>query len=288
MTGQTASARAATPEGATGTGRLAVVGTSHVGCVKAALSNSPRLASRWQDIFFMAVNAPMLSKQNALGWPENDGTLSFNIPEARAFLGRMFGNPGLRFSPAEYDVVLLVDFFFCYDFSYQICDNTAGPRRISGVPASAALFEEVLRHRLGRSWYGPSGPIGEIPENSTIPLLNLMKRMAPATRFLLTGRPAHPVANKSVMGLTMDDQLMASGMQIFEKVAQETLSESGIHLVRRSQAQSCPETGLTPDRYSVGPHPRHAKGLDEHTNAEYGALLLQQVESMLTDIQENQ
>lgn len=261
--------------------RLAVVGTSHVGCVRAALDTSSPLAGRWRNAFFFAVNAPMLSKQNACGWPEQDGTLSFNIPEAGAFLRRLFGNPDLRFVPAQFDTVLLIDFFYCYDFAYQLCDNKPGPRRISGTPVSEALFKEIIRNRVGRSWYGPASPMGPVPDNTITPLLGLMKRMAPQTRFLLAARPAQPVTNRMVRGVKVDDAQIRSGMRVFEDAARERLAEIGIDFVARSNEQCCPITGLTPDRFSMGPHPSLASALDEHTNAEYGLLLLQQVESML-------
>lgn len=261
--------------------RVAVVGTSHVGCVRAAVDTDSPVADRWRNAFFFAVNAPMLSKQNARGWPESNGALSFDIPEAKAFLGRLFGNPDLRFLPAQFDIVILIDFFYCYDFSYQLIDNKPGPRKISGAPISEALFKEVLSHRIGRSWYGPASAVGAVPDNSITPLLAQMKRMAPQTRFVLAARPAQPVANKSARGLMLDETQMLSGMRIFENAARDRLAEIGIDFVTRADEQCCPETGLTPDRFSVGPHPSLASALDEHTNAEYGLLLLQQVESMM-------
>lgn len=279
MTGRPETAMGAHHKGASK--RIAVVGTSHVGCVRAALDTSSHLVDRWRDAFFFAVNAPMLSKQNARGWPEPNGTLSFDIPEARAFLRRLFGNPELRFVPAQFDVVVLIDFFYCYDFAYQLCDNKPGPRRISDAPVSEALFKEIVRHRIGRSWYGPESQVGEVPDNTITPLLGLMKQISPQTRFLLAARPAQPVANRKVRGVNVDDAQILSGMRIFEDAARERLAEIGIDFVTRSTEQCCPATGLTPDRFSVGPHPSLAAALDEHTNGEYGMLLLQQVESMM-------
>lgn len=263
------------------TTRFAVVGTSHVGCIQSALKNPHPSIERWRDAFFFAVNAPMLAKQNVLGWPEPQGSMSCNFEEGRNFLRRLFGDPNIRFIPSEYDVVLLVDFFYCYDFAYQLRDNKPGSRTISGTPVSDALYREVIMERVGRSWYGPNGPLGEIPRNSINPLLERMRRSAPNTKFLLAARPAQPSSNIAALRIQVDRQEIFSDMKIFEEAATNRLSKIGIEFVSRRTEQNCSATGLTPDHFSVGPHRTRESTLDEHTNEDYGRLVLEQAQILI-------
>lgn len=261
--------------------KFAVVGTSHVACIQTALKNPPPSIGRWRDAFFFALNAPMLAKQNVLGWPEPQGIMSCDFQEGKAFLNRLFGDPGHRFVPNDYDVVLLVDFFYCYDFAYQVCDNKPGSRMISGTPVSEALYREVIAARLGQSWYGPGGPLGAIQTNSINPLLQQMKLAAPETIFLLAARPAQPVSNITSLGIKADHREILSGMRIFEEAASAQLAKIGIKFVPRHVEQMCCNTGMTPDHFSVGPHRSRQSLLDEHTNSYYGRLVLEQAQALI-------
>lgn len=261
--------------------KIAVIGTSHVGCIRDALNNPSISIQMWSNAFFFALNAPMLSKQNHLGWPDSNGVLSCNIPEGRQLLGRLFGNPDLRFVPSDYDIVLLVDFFYCYDFAHQLRDNILGKITVSGIPVSSSLYRQLIASRLGKSWYGPTAPLGEIPINSINPLLSEMKSAAPNTKFLLAARPAQPAANISSLGIKIDREELLFSMNLFESAASSSLNEIGIEFVHRHTNQICSLSGMTPDHFSVGSHKTIKGRLDEHTNSKYGQLILQQAQKLI-------
>lgn len=254
--------------------KLAVVGTSHVSALRLAQES---VTQYFDGIYFFALNAPILSKQNYLGWPGEPGTMSCNIPEGTAFLKRLFGDARHAFDPLDFSHILLVDFFFCMDFSFIFRDRSSNALRISDTLISDTLFEEVVLSKLGISSYGEHSAVGTVPENSIIPLLENMRNRAPDSKFFLSPRPFQPSRNKGHLNIQLSKEEVDKGRNCINNSAIKSLNRIGITYLAPTDQQLCPDTGLTKDEFSVGPSQNNQSMLDEHMNSAFGELVLNQM-----------
>lgn len=261
--------------------QLAIVGSSHINALKAAFDDDASLRDLSENPFFFALNAPILSKQNHLGWPGAPGSMSCDIPEGQNFLSRVFGDATLCFEPDKYEVILLADFFFAYDFSVIFRDVDTDRLSVGGTPVSGPLFTEILKGRMGHSNYNANSAVGEVPDNSTLPLLHRIRQAAPDATIALTPRPMMPGANREQRAIRLDAQGVRRGADVFDAAATSLLEPIGITYLARTEAQICPQTGLTSDHFSTGMLDTTPPRLDEHMNGQYGRIVLDQLQELL-------
>ena len=253
--------------------RTAIVGSSHVNAFRAAV-DMQSAGFPEQDIFFFALNAPILSKENSLGWPGVPGTMSCQTDSGRAFLNRVFSQPDRIFDPVEFDQILLVDFFFCCDYVFLLRNRETDVISVEGRLISHALFKDVMGSRMGKSRYAESSAVGEVPENSLLSLLSDIRSRAQEAQIFLTPRPFQPAGNKSPLKIGLSPEEMNLCRELFNNVAEEILRPKGITWLPQPAQTIDENTGLTADIYSVGAHATLPEQLDEHLNANYGKQVL--------------
>lgn len=253
--------------------RTAIVGTSHAAMLKLAIdgdgfgSDTP---------YFLPVPAPMLSQQNHAGWPGTHGTMSFSFPKTRNHLVAIGIDPDTRFDPAEFDVIILVDYFFCYDFSILLRDRQTDALQVDKIPVSTAAYGRILRDRLGTEGYRNS-TAGMIPRNSVMPLLAAISSRSPSATIYLVPRPFQLSQNRGHMKLGFSQREIRRMGELLDREASNMLQPLGIKFVSRSEAYIDEKTGLTPDRYSTGPLASNPNVLNEHMGAEYGKIVIEQI-----------
>lgn len=258
--------------------RTAIVGTSHVNAFRAAVETTQNSSLPEQPIFFFALNAPILSKENSLGWQGASGTMSCRTDVGRAFLKRVFSQPDLIFDPAEFDRILLVDFFFCCDYAFLLRNREVDSVSVDGRLISHALFKEVMRSRLGKSQYAKSSAVGDVSENSLLPLLSDIRTRAPEAQIYLTPRPFQPTNNKTYLKIGLSAEEINLCYTLFNSAAEEALSPIGITWCSQPIQTIDKASGLTADTYSIGAHATLPGQLDEHLNAIYGEQILSEIQ----------
>lgn len=260
--------------------RTAIVGTSHVNAIRAAVDSDLGRDLAGEDAFFFALNAPILSKENSLGWAGDPGTMCCRTDVGRAFLNRVFLEPGLAFDPAKFDRILLVDFFFCYDFVFLLRDRQTDAVYTEGQLISHALFKEMIAMRLGKSQYQESSAVGKVEENSILPLLSNMRDRAPNAKIFMTPRPIQPAGNKASLAIGLSSQEIQKCLGLFDSAATDILAQMNISWCPQPTQTFDVDTGLTADAYSIGPHATLPERMDEHLNADYGLHVLADVAKM--------
>jgi hypothetical protein len=257
--------------------QTAIVGTSHVAMLKEAIDDHTGPSFWTDDPFFLGVPAPTLSKQNYVGWNRPEGVISLTIDSAINYLHRFYGDAGRYFDPVDHEAIVLVDFFFCYDFAFLFRDRSTDSIAIDRVPVSDTGYVRVLEGQLSRSQYGPSSAVGEVPNNSALPLLAAIRKRAPNASIFLVPRPFQLSANRAALRLNLSRDEITRSAKLLEIAAKRLLDPLGIEFVTRSPDLIDMETGMTPDVYSKGPLSTNLGRLDEHMNCSYGQVILQEV-----------
>lgn len=261
--------------------KLAVVGTSHINSIKFAFDSEQSRLPSCDSVFYFGMKAPILSKQNQNGWPGDPGTMSFDLPEGRAFINRIFKDPNRIFIPESFDVILFVDMFFCYDFSHICRDADESALRVDNILVSDIAYREILEARLGKSKYSMNCSVGQVPENSLMPLLETIRQRAPEASIYLTPRPMIPNDEHGRNTVRMNCSGVAQGARLFDDAANSKLSSIGITYLPRDKTQICEKSALTPKCFSVGRLATDSSRLDEHMNGEYGEIVLQSLSKNL-------
>lgn len=262
--------------------RSAIIGTSHLAMLKEAISAAPAAGFSQEEPFYLSITAPMLSWQQHQGWPA-PGRMAFSAPQAKSHLQRLHGDPNLAFDPAGFETIVLVDFFFCYDFAFIMRDRNREALMVGGIPVSDHLYGRILEAQLGTSQYGAHSAVGEVPRNSTLPLLASLRQRAPKARIILVPRPFMPAANKDSFELTLSAAEILRMGTLLEDTARRMLAPLGIHFLARLPEQIDALTGLTPDAFSKGPRSTKPDTLDEHMNAAYGDMSLSQIAALIEE-----
>lgn len=260
----------------------AIIGTSHLAMLKEAFSAAESPGFWQEEPFYLSVTAPMLSWQNHQGWPET-GRMSFTSPQIQRHLQRLHGNPDLVFDPAAFDTIILVDFFFCYDFAFILRDRQRERLTVGGVPVSDRAYARILEAQLGVSQYGAHSAMGEVPRNSVMPLLASLRQHAPAARIFVVPRPFQLAANQADLKLSLSAAEIGRMAELLDSTARKMLAPLDVTFLARSPAQTDPATGLTPDAFSKGPHSTKPGILDEHMNAAYGRIVLSQIAAQIEE-----
>jgi hypothetical protein len=250
---------------------LAVIGTSHVNALRAAVD------AVGGDPFFFALNAPILSKENSLGWQGEIGTMSCQTDLGNKFLNRIFSEADRVFDPVGFEYICLVDFFFCYDYIFILRNSGIDMVSVEGRLISHNLFKEVIAAQLGWSQYSSKSAVGEVPGNSVLPLLASIRSRAPDAKIFLTPRPLQLAGNRSVLNINISLEEIILGRNLFDAAAIDLLSPLGITYISQPEKTFDKVTGLTANCYSVGPHATLSDRLDEHLNVDYGKHVLAQI-----------
>lgn len=263
--------------------KLLVIGTSHVGALRAGWDLLPTEIQETFDATFVGFPAPVLAKQVHQGWPEVSGAFKPTVPRFMSALRQCCGDELWEFRPSRFDIIVLVDWFFCYDFAILYGSIKNGSLILDKVPVSWSLFERALESIIGSAEYRDHPLIGSVPRTSMMEILTRIRALNTSARMYLCPRPMMPTQRVRARFGTSHDlpAVMALGHS-FDRVCKRVLGSLNIDYIDRPTESICPESGASRDDLSVGWIEPARKLLDEHLTGKYGEMVWKKI-PMLAD-----
>lgn len=258
--------------------RLGIIGTSHVSMFHDAWGLLPQTLTERVAPTFIGMPAPMLAKQVHLGLGSDGDGLQVTYPPLLQYLKKTAGFPGSVIRFKDYDALVLVDLFFCYDDAILSCEVTELGPQVSGIPASWALCDRVLKGTMGIASYANHKRVGDVPKTDHLRLVERARNANPGARIFLTPRPMMPTQRlRSRFGEACSKDSVLLVADRYDQVAERALREMGIRYLARPDSSICVESGASKDSLSIGWIEPNRSLLNEHLNGDYAFPILERV-----------
>ena len=197
---------------------------------------------------------------------------------AKKYIHSISGLKDVGVTPSQYDVIVFVDMFYCYDYSLIFAHPVDDVLTADGVPISDYAYRSILRDRMGWSAYTAHPTVGDVPDNWQAHVIRQFVVLNPKARYVLSPRPFSTSLNslKRFSPWVKSEQIRYAG-RTFDEIAEAELRQLGVEYLPRAEEQICDTTGATPDRFSLGWRDETRTLLNEHMNCDYGAIVVRDI-----------
>jgi len=258
--------------------RILFFGTSHCGMFREAWGLLPEQARAGWTADFFAAPAPMLAKAVSESKLPIEGVWRHHYPELSSYLARLKGGLVDEVSFREYDRVVFVDMFCCYDNCHLHTSNGIYGLALDGVPVSRSAWNAAIRSTICRAEYNDHPRVGNLLPMSLLPFIEMAVRGITPANVFVTPRPVLPSQRlNSRYGKGLCGDMIGKCVEWFDAVATDIFAQIGVTYVPRPECSICPRTGGSLDELSVGWLDEGETKLNEHLTAEYASPIINSV-----------